>query len=318
MLPSSRPGSGADRPLSIVTTMMARCLRTFLAAALVGGVAAPLAAQTTRPPATDIYLAPMRLTPTAPTMGPARVASENPKGYDNQPFFGSDGRSLLFTSNRDGTQTDIYFVELQTRQIRQFTSTPESEYSPTVMPDDAGVSTIRVEADGTQRVWRFDASGGAPALVLKDVKPAGYHAWVDAGRLAVFVLGTPATLQIADVKTGASRVVAKDIGRAVLRRPSGTISFVQREGDAWIVKEWVPATDEVRAIVPALPGSSDRDAAWAPDGTLFMTRTSEVHWWRPGQDGWTLLADPGIGALSRLAVSPDGRWMALVAAEAQR
>ena len=302
--------------------MIARLTISLCVYAALSG-APPVHAQTAPPPATDIYLAPMRLTPTAPTMGPARVASENPNGYDNQPYFGSDGRSLLFTSNRDGKQTDIYFVELQTRQIRQFTRTPESEYSPTVMLDDAGVSTIRVEADGTQRVWQFAGDGAAPTLVLRDVKPAGYHAWVDAGRLAVYVLGTPATLQIADTKTGAARVVATDIGRAVLRRPAlagrpgATISFVQREGDSWSVKEWLPATGEIRPLVAALPGSADRDAAWAPDGTLFMTKGGEVHWWRPGQEGWTLLADVGIGPLTRLAVSPDGRWMALVAAESR-
>ncbi len=252
-------------------------------------------------------------------MGPARVASENPARYDNQPFFGSDGRSMLFTSSRDGTQTDIYYVELQTRQIRQFTETPESEYSPTVMPDDAGVSTIRVEADGTQRLWQFSGDRAAPTLVLRDVKPAGYHAWIDASRVAVYVLGSPATLHIADVATGASRVVARDIGRSVQRRPdTGTISFVQREGEAWSVKEWVPATGEIRPLVAALAGSTDRDTAWAPDGTLFMTRGGEVHWWRSGREGWTLLADAGIGPLSRLAVSPDGRWMALVATEAER
>jgi hypothetical protein len=46
-----------------------------------------------------------------------------------------------------------------------------------------------------------------------------------------------------------------------------------------------------------------------------MTTASEIHWWRPGQSGWTLLSAPEIGTLSRLAVSPDGRWMAIVAAE---
>jgi hypothetical protein len=73
----------------------------------------------------------------------------------------------------------------------------------------------------------------------------------------------------------------------------------------------------VRPVVAALEGSAERDAAWGPDGTLFMTRGTEVHAWRPGQDGFLLVADPAIGTLSRLAVSRDGRWMALVAAEVQ-
>lgn len=272
-------------------------------------------AQTATPPATDIFLAPIRLGAAAPAMGPARVASENPQGYDNQPFFGPDGRAMLFTSNRDGRQTDIYFVELPTRQIRQFTRTPESEYSPTLMPGEAGVSVIRVERDGTQRLWAFADDGAAPVVIAPAVTPVGYHAWVDAGRVAVYVLGQPATLQIVEIATGKTTLVAKDIGRSLLSRPGGTISFVQREGAAWRVKEWVPASGEVRDVVAALEDSADRDAAWAPDGTLFMTRGGEVHWWRPGRTGWSLLSDPGIGQLSRLAVSPDGRWMALVAAE---
>ncbi|MBP7778629.1 MAG: PD40 domain-containing protein [Acidobacteria bacterium] len=285
-------------------------------AALAAALASAPSGQTqTAPPATDIFLAPIRLLASAPTMGPARVVSENPNGYDNQPFFGPDGRAMLFTSNRDGKQTDIYFLELQTRQIRQFTSTPESEYSPTLMPDEAGVSVIRVEADGSQRIWRFDEGAAAPSVIAPAVKPAGYHVWIDADRLAVYVLGQPATLQIVDVTTRRAKVVASDIGRSLLRRPSGTMSFVQREAGAWHVKEWVPSSGEVRDLVPALAGSADRDAAWAPDGTLFMTKDGEVHWWRPGQSGWTLLADPGIGTLSRLAVSPDGRWLAIVAAE---
>jgi Tol biopolymer transport system component len=296
------------RPRLVLTTLL-------LLAPMVAAAQPAPPAPSPAPPATDIFLAPIRLMPSAPAMGPARVASENPKGYDNQPFFGSDARAMLFASNRDGRQTDIYFIELQTRQIRQVTSTPESEYSPTPMPDETGISVIRVEADGTQRIWAFDGTGGAPTVIAPAVKPAGYHVWIDANRLAVFVLGQPATLQIVSRATGKATIAARDIGRSLLRRPSGTISFVQRDGARWLVKEYVPESGEIRDIVPALEGSADRDAAWAPDGTLFMTRGGEVHWWRPGQTGWTLLADAGIGTLSRLAVSPDGRWMALVALE---
>ena len=179
--------------------------------------------------------------------------------------------------------------------MRQFTRTAESEYSPTVMPDDAGVSAIRVEADGTQRLWKFGELGEGPTLVLPGVKPAGYHAWIDAGRVAVYVLGKPATLQIVEVASGKAETVASDIGRALLRRPTGTISFMHRESESWIVKEYDPASRAVRVLVPALEGSPERDAAWGPDGTLFMTRGGEVFGWRPGQEGFRLVGDPGIG-----------------------
>jgi hypothetical protein len=66
-----------------------------------------------------------------------------------------------------------------------------------------------------------------------NVKPVGYHAWADDHTLALFVLGQPATLQIADTRTGTARVIARDIGRSIQRIPGSTpvssISFVQRE-----------------------------------------------------------------------------------------
>lgn len=310
----------SDRTMTPATR---RGLREWGIGLAVLAVAGPALAQPATPrapaspPATEIYLAPMRFAPDGPQMGPARNATDNPKGYDNQPFFGPDGRTLLFASARGGTQTDIYFLELQTRQVRQFTSTPESEYSPTVTPDEAGVSVIRVEADGTQRLWRFAEGGAAPVVLAPAIKPVGYHAWIDGTHVAVFVLGAPATLQVVDLTTGKADVVARDIGRSLARRPrTGTISFVHRDGGRWLVKDYDPVTKSVLTLVEALDGSADRDTAWGPDGTLFMTRGAEVHYWRPGQAGWRLLSTPDVGPLSRLAVSRDGRWMALVVAEA--
>ena len=84
---------------------------------------------------------------------------------------------------------------------------------------------IRVEADGTQRLWRFDRNGSNPKVVLSEIKPVGYHAWVDADRLVLFVLA-PSTLQTAPVSTGKGTVVASDVGRSILRMPGGnSISF---------------------------------------------------------------------------------------------
>ena len=46
-----------------------------------------------------------------------------------------DGSGLLFTSNRDGKQTDIYRYDIASARCHQVTRTPESEYSPLVTPD---------------------------------------------------------------------------------------------------------------------------------------------------------------------------------------
>ena len=286
-------------------------------------VAALAAVQTaTSPPDTEIYLASLSMPAGQLTLGPPVNITGNP-GYDNQPSFAPDGRSVLFTSIRGGTQTDIYRYDIAAGRVARVTNTPESEYSPTVTPDEAHISVIRVEADGTQRLWRFTIDGTQPELVLADVKPVGYHAWADDHTLALFVLGQPATLQIADSRTGKADSLVPGINRSIQRIPGGrTISFVQRipsseQGGAPTLKinELDPASRRVTLLVNAVAGAREADCAWTPDGMLLMADKDVLYGWRRGQADWSRLADLatlGLRGVSRLAVSPDGQRIALV------
>jgi hypothetical protein len=289
------------------------------------------------PPDTEIYLASMKIANGAIEIGPAVDITNNP-GYDNQPFFTPDGKAILFTSVRGGgTQTDIYKYDIAAKTIAQVTSTPESEYSPTITP--AGkLSVIRVEldADKTQRLWELTADGRDPRPVLETIKPVGYHAWADDHTLALFVLGPstglgtgqPATLQVADTRTGSAAVLASDIGRSIKRMPlrpgsgqagAATISFVQREGSGdavnLVIKELNTSTRQISVLTPAVAGSTEAECAWTPDGTLLMVKGPTLYSWRPGQSGWkevTSLERLSLVGVTRLAVSPNGDYLALV------
>jgi hypothetical protein len=303
-------------------------------------VAPPPAAQA--PPDTEIYLAPLKIANGTIAIGAPTNISNNP-GYDNQPFFTPDGRAVLFTSARGpapapgaaGLQTDIYRYELPAKhsealaagRVLQVTNTPESEYSPTITPAGA-LSVIRVELDGnnTQRLWQFTANGRGPKVILEHVKPVGYHAWADDHTLALFVLGQPATLQVADTRTGTARTIASDIGRSILRIPggSGEISFVQRErsGDVTrlLIKKLTVSTGAIADLTAALPGGNDADLAWTPDGTLLMARSGALHAWKPGQSGWNEIVSLerlSLAGVSRLAISPKGDFIALVGSPRQ-
>lgn len=275
-----------------------------------------LSQQPALPPDTDIYELSFTgdlATLASATPQPLSVAA----GYDNQPFYTPDGTRVLFTANRDGKQTDIYEFDRKTRRVRALTATAESEYSPTITPDGKGVSVIRVEADSTQRLWRFDASGRNPAVILSDVRPVGYHAWIDRDQLTLFVLGKPSTLQHARVSTGKAVVVAHAIGRSLHRMPdTAMVSFVHDEGagNVW-VKQFDPATGAVAPLVRVVHGSAERDVAWTPDGTLLMSAGSKIFAWRRGDKDWREVADLSgrkLGALTRMAVAPDGRALAIV------
>jgi WD40-like Beta Propeller Repeat len=275
------------------------------------------------PPATDIYLLPLANgLASMNTARPSPIA--NAPGYENQPMFSPDGGRILFAANR-GTQTDVYVFDRATGRTSQLTDTPENENSPTYLPagigDPGGFSVVRTEADRSQRLWRFDAQGHNPQIVLTEVKPVGYHAWVDADVVALYVLGQPATLRIASVKSGAADIAASNIGRSLNRVPgTGSASFVQREasGEYWI-KQIEISSKTIERLVKAVDGSTDRDMAWMPDGrTLLMSSGTKVFSWMRGAAGWTEVFDAAthnLGAVSRLAVSPRGDAIAIVVAE---
>ncbi len=289
---------------------------SLIAVIVLAGVQAQ---QPPTPPDTEIYLAPLTASGGTLSVGPP-VNITNSPGYDNQPFFTNDG-AILFTSNRGGRQTDIYRYDIASKQTSRVTNTSESEYSPTLTPD-GGISVIRVESDGTQRLWRFNMDGTGPSLLLPDVKPVGYHAWSDPRTLVLFVLGPPATLQVADTVTGKARVVATDIGRSIVRVPGGrAVSFVQREkrgeGVTLSIREIDPKTGAITPITDAVEGSAEADCAWTPDGTLVMASGGKLYGWTRASKKWAPLADLerlGLVGVTRLAVSGDGKWIAIVGA----
>ena len=271
------------------------------------------------PPATDIYELPFDGTAQGLKAATPRAVATD-RGYDNQPVYTPDGASILYTANRDGKQMDIYEFDRSKRTSRRLVSTPEGEYSPTITPDGSGVSVIRVEADGTQRLWRFDRGGSNPRLILTDIKPVGYHAWIDADQLVLFVLGQPATLQHARVSTGKSTVVAQNIGRSLQRIPGKpAVSFIHREAadNVW-VKQFDAATGQVTPLVRVVKGSDDPYVAWMNDGTMLMSGGSRIYAWRGGDADWREVFDAAahkLGTVTRLALAPDGRSLAVVVAE---
>ena len=266
-------------------------------------------------PATDVYLVSMEEgLPVISEEGPRRITDR--EGYDNQPNFSANSRLLRYTSMDTTGQTDIYQYVLTNNKGLRLTYTDESEYSATPQPGTLAYSVIRVEMDGTQRLWKFEKPGLPPELLLEDVKPVGYHAWVDSSRVALFVLGDPPTLQLADITTGKAEQVALNIGRSLHRIPGTTkISFVHKETDTdWMIKEFDPDTGGIFPVVGTFPGREDY--AWHPDGTLFMANGTTLYRWTAEREMWDPVhdfADNGLGELSRIAISPDGNYMAFVA-----
>lgn len=277
------------------------------------GLASAVAAQA---PGTDIYVARLERSGAALRVGaPVNVTTR--AGYDNQPFFAPDGRSLYYTSARDG-QTEIYRHDFSPARNVRVTATAESEYSPTVMPGGKQLSVIRVERDSTQRLWAFTLDGVAVRPVLDSIKPVGYHTWLNADTVFVFVLGSPPTLRRAELAGGTAEILARNIGRALWPVPGGRkLSYVQRDSTGG----WIRAIDPVSGSGESLARLPDGAEyfAWTPQGELLSTRANTLVRWSTEARQWETVAqfsEAGLQKPTRLAVSATGDRIALVGDDA--
>ena len=274
-----------------------------------------------RPPAnTEVYLTGLNrdvMPPSGSGASGVTNISNNP-GYDNQPSFTPDGKAILFTSNRDGKQTDIYRYDLQTKTLTQLTHTVENGTHRSSRAHGKTFSVIRVEADGTQRLWRFDLDGSNPRRVMTKVTGVGYQAWLDATHIAVFIVGAagqPNTLQLADTTTDSAELVDANPGHGLALLPgaaSPTVTYVSKtDPQHWVVKAFSLADRTPTVLMDAVQGSED--LAWdpvygsGPGRRLFMPQGAHLMValaggpWREGGD----FSTAGIDRMTRLAINPD-------------
>lgn len=265
-------------------------------------------------PATDILLAPLNLGDEV-GIGELQPMTRH-EGYDNQPSFTPDGSRLLWTSIR-GVQSDIYSVSSgsQSDSAAQVTSTPQSEYSPTPR-SGGGLSVVRVEDDGRQRLWHYSMNGEPIEPIFPEADSIGYHAWLDGEHVAAFVLGSPPTLRLYSVSTGRDTVIADRIGRSLQPVPGrDAVSFVRVHEDSTTSIHLLEGDDmalQTRRLADTPGTGRSVDHAWAPDGTLFMGDGGSLWAWRTEEDGWTSVASFGDRTFTRLAVSPAGDRLAIV------
>ncbi len=266
-------------------------------------------------PATDIWLG----TLVRDTEG-LRVADleqgTDRDGYDNQPSFLLDGSAILYTTALARTQTESARLDVTgAPAVQQLTHTEEaSEFSPIQIPGQQAFSAIH-EIRGRQYLWRYDLSGASVGPIFATAEPVGYHAWASERVVAMFILGSPPTLQVGDALSGEIRIVAENPGRSIHPIPgTEAISFVRKvSDDEWWIERLDPAAGTTMRITRTLPAREDY--AWTAEGEILMGDGSRLFAWSESSD-WLEIADfedRGLEGISRLAVSPDGARVAIVA-----
>lgn len=240
------------------------------------------------------------------------------KGYDNQPYFLPDGSGLLYSSAVEDGNTEIMLYKIDGKERKQLTHTTGSEYSPTVTPDGNHFTSILLEKDGTQLLWKYDIETGTAEIAVKGLK-IGYHCWYNRETIVSFVLGDTITMQVSNLTNGKNKIVTKNIRRSLHKIPlQEKTSFIQQESDGiWMIKWLNPATGESGDIVQSLNNS--QDMAWSPTGAIIMGQENKLFFYKPeSSNSWIEFADLeeyGYHGITRIAISPKADKIAVVVNE---
>lgn len=235
--------------------------------------------------------------------------SEN-EGYDNQPSFWPDGKSIVYARTADN-QTEIARYFIGTGKTKLITNTLQgSEYSPTPTPDGR-ISSIRLDTTGLQLLYSYGLDG-TPEVLVDDLV-IGYHSWISEEEIITFVLGEPNTLQYINLKSKKIEILAENIGRSLHKIPdSKSFSYLDKSGDDWIIKARNIKKNKAQEVARVKEGSEDY--CWTPDKDIIMGQGSMIWSWNY-QTGWREVFDLknyGLEGITRVAISPQGDQLALV------
>jgi hypothetical protein len=251
----------------------------------------------------------------------------NPVGYNNQPQWITNNELYLAVQfPNDTNQTDIWSLSLLNNVITRITATPESEYSPTLMPDRRSISCVRVDAGGstTQRLWSYPIDRSSSGADLLSLHPSvGYHTWLSDKKLALFMVdGVNNYLKLANVDDQSSIQLTTGIGRSMARMKDGKLAYVHKEtAQKWVIKSIDPVSYNNTVISETVAGSED--FALLSDGTFLMGVGSKMYAMYPAdpQKQWREVADLakyGLGNIKRIAVSREGDKIAIVNDKSRR
>ena len=270
-------------------------------------------------PECDIFLFDLVETPDEMKISNGRNVTAR-KGYDNQPWFTPDSKSFLFSANYDPHRTDVYEYFIASGETNQVTDSPTQEYSPQVSPDNKTLSFVTDGESANQSIWLADRDGKNLEWLLKNQgerEPVGYYSWNRATGYILYWSRYGFSMRLVHKTKPLSHYVTGDAIPTTPHIIPGTnkFSFMHQQGNGQVwIKELNPETLAVGPLTIVVGNS--RHYGWTPSGWIVMCDGTKLYRWSPkSTDGWQVVVDldeHGMKGVTRVAVSPDGKRLAIV------
>lgn len=271
-------------------------------------------------PATEVYV--MEITPVEKDFKISEITitnftnMSNNDAYDSQPSFYDNSTIVYAGTKTDNTEIIISSVHSK-KKTSYFEPTEGGEYSPQLIPNSNRIAAVRLDKDGKQRLYDYTPGKNIVTEVIEGLQVA-YYAYHDAETILASVLsGGNLDLVIANVKTQKVDTLLGKSGRSIHRIPSKkemSYTLTNEEGNFDIYQ--IDMETRESFFVTQLP-IGIQDHIWMDDSKLLCGSGAKLYLYDLfGKGAWEEVADLSaydIIDITRLALSPDGKRLALVA-----
>lgn len=240
----------------------------------------------------------------------------NNEGYNNQPSFTSN-ETVIFAGNNEG-QTDISEYNLSTKLKKWINKKTEGgEYSPQKFPSNNDVAAVRLDKDGLQRLYSYSLKTGNSSEVIKDIQVAYFAFYNDKKMLATILDGDVMDLALIDLASKTTDTIFRNAGRSLQKVPktnSMSYSLVNEEGNLDL---YLLDMDNYESFFICELPIGIQDSVWINDTQILVGSGNRLYMYDTlGEPEWIRVAsleEFGIKNISRMAISPNGKKIAVVA-----
>lgn len=270
-------------------------------------------------PNTDLFL--MNISDTNDSLKITNFKNiSNRSGYDNQPAF-IDNKTLVYAgTENDNTEIILHYLESDGRH-RLNAPTAGGEYSPQPFPTKPLIAAVRLDTTGLQRLYSYDYNvpGFGNWNMLFEELEVAYFAFHDDDRIIASILSRDKLdLVVATISKDEGLLLAENTGRSIHKIPgSNSVSYTQLNEDGNYNVYIVDIDDTGESFFVCELPIGIQDHIWLSESKLLLGSTTKLFMMDlfKGNEWFEVadLSEKNISNITRMAVSPDGKYLAIVA-----
>ncbi|SMX40207.1 translocation protein TolB [Maliponia aquimaris] len=146
------------------------------------------------------------------------------------PRFSPDGRTVIYSLTQ-GSNTDIWAMDIASGAVRQLTNSPAIETAPSFSPDGTRI-VFESDRSGSQQLYIMPASGGEPTRISFGEGRYGTPVWSPRGDRIAFTKQNAGRFHIGVMRTDGSEerlLTASFLDEGPTWSPNGRVIMFSRE-----------------------------------------------------------------------------------------